>query len=167
MKSFVTSQFGYFPLIWMFHSRTLNNKINSIHERALRISYEDYVSTYAQLLEKDKSVSIHQRNLQMLATEMFKVFKKMPPKILNDIFIQKTANYDFLSNSFFHTPKVTSVYLGTESLSFLGPKIWNLVPLEIKQSENFVIFKREIKKIKLSACPCRLCKTFILELGFI
>ena len=167
MKSFVTSQFGYCPLIWMFHSRTLNNKINSIHERALRISYEDYVSTYEQLLEKDNSVSIHQRNLQMLATEMFKVFKKIPPKILNDIFIQKTANYDLRNNSFFHTRKVTSVYHGTESLSFLGPKIWNLVPLEIKQSENIVIFKREIKKFKFSACPCRLCKTFIPELGFI
>ena len=107
----------------MFDSRTLNNKINSKHKRALRISYKDYVSTYKHLLEKDNSVSIHQRNLQMLAAEMFKVFKKMPPKILNDIFIQKTANYDLRNNSFLHTRKVTSVYHGTDSLSFLGPKI--------------------------------------------
>ena len=44
MKSFVTSQFSYCPLIWMFHSRRLNNKINSIHERALRITYQDSTS---------------------------------------------------------------------------------------------------------------------------
>ena len=71
MKSFVTSQFGYCPLIWMFHSRRLNNKINSIHERALRITYQDHISTFQELLNKDNSISIHHRNLQVLATEMF------------------------------------------------------------------------------------------------
>ena len=62
MKSFITSQFGYCPLIWMFHSRALNNKINSIHERALRITYNDSKSTFEELLSKDNSVSIHHRN---------------------------------------------------------------------------------------------------------
>ena len=46
MKAFITSQFGYCPLIWMFHSRALNNKINSIHERALSITYNDRTSTF-------------------------------------------------------------------------------------------------------------------------
>ena len=45
MKSFIESQFGYCPLIWMFHSRGLNNKINRIHERALRIRYNDKSSS--------------------------------------------------------------------------------------------------------------------------
>ena len=75
MKSFVTSQFSYCPLIWMFHSRRLNNKINSIHERALKITYQDNTSTFQELLNKDNSVSIHHRNLQFLATEMFKFTK--------------------------------------------------------------------------------------------
>ena len=44
MKSFVTSRFGYCPLIWMFHSRRLNNKTNSIHERALKITYQDHIN---------------------------------------------------------------------------------------------------------------------------
>ena len=60
MKSFVTSQFSYCPLIWMFHSRRLNNKINSIHERALRITYQYHTSTFQELPNKDNSVSIHQ-----------------------------------------------------------------------------------------------------------
>ena len=72
MKSFVTSQFSYCPLIWMFHSRRLNNKINSIHEGALRITYQDNVSTFQELLNKDNSVSIHHRKLQVLATECLK-----------------------------------------------------------------------------------------------
>ena len=61
MKSFVTSRFSYCPLIWMFHSRRLNNKINSIHERALRITYQDNTSTFQELLNKDNYVSIHQK----------------------------------------------------------------------------------------------------------
>ena len=63
MKAFVESQFGYCPLIWMFHSRGLNNKINRMHERALTITYKDKSSTFPQLLENDNSVSIHHRNV--------------------------------------------------------------------------------------------------------
>ena len=59
MKTFVESQFNYCPLIWMLHSRTLNNKINRLHERALRIVYSDYKSSFNTLLEKDGFFSIH------------------------------------------------------------------------------------------------------------
>ena len=82
MKSFVTSQFGYFQLVWMFHSRRLSNKINSIHERTKRITYQDHISTFQELLNKDNSVSIHHRKLQALATEMFKIHRELSPDIL-------------------------------------------------------------------------------------
>ena len=78
MKSFITSQFGYCPLIWMFHSRALHNKINSIHERAPRIT--DSKSTFEELLNKDNSVFIHHRNLQVLAIKMFKIKNNMAPE---------------------------------------------------------------------------------------
>ena len=86
MKSFITSQFVYCPVIWMFHSRALNNKINSIHERALRITYNDSKSTFEELLNKDNSVSIHHRNLQVLAIKKFKIKNNMAPEFLNEIF---------------------------------------------------------------------------------
>ena len=66
MKAFIESQFNYCPLIWMLHSRTLNNKINRIHERALRTVYSDYNSSFKELLNKDVSFTIYQRNLQSL-----------------------------------------------------------------------------------------------------
>ena len=59
MKSFIESQFGYCPLIWMLHSRELNNKIKRIHKRALRITYNDKSSPYSELLTKNRSVTIH------------------------------------------------------------------------------------------------------------
>ena len=87
MKAFVESQFGYCPLTWMFLSRGLNNKINRIHERALRITYKDKSSTFQELLEKDNSVSIHHRNVQKRAIEIYKALHGLSPTILNDIFV--------------------------------------------------------------------------------
>ena len=67
MKTFIESQFNYCPLVWMFHSRKINEKINKLHERALRVVYSDDNLTFEQLLEKDNSFDIHDRNLQKLA----------------------------------------------------------------------------------------------------
>ena len=79
VHSFITSHFSYCPLVWMFHSRRLNNRINHIHERALRIIYQDYNSSFEELLRKDGSLTIHQRNLKLLVTEMFQGKLDVPP----------------------------------------------------------------------------------------
>ena len=132
IKSFVMSQFGYCLVIWMFHSRLLDNRINSIHERALRITYQDHIATFQELLNKDNSASIHHRNLQALATEMFQIYRGLSPDILREIFVLKRSLYNLCRNNTFERRQVHSVYHGTESLSFLGPKIWDLVTLEFK-----------------------------------
>ena len=94
MKAFATSQFGYCPLVWMFHSKGLNNKINSLHERALRITYGDISSSFRYLLKKDYSFSIHHRNIQALATEMFKVKNNISPEIfIKELFAPKMNPY--------------------------------------------------------------------------
>ena len=75
MKAFIESQFGYCPLIWMFHSRRLNNKINKLHERALRLVYKNKTLSFVKLLIMNNSFTVHHRNLQKLAIEMYKVKK--------------------------------------------------------------------------------------------
>ena len=73
MNAFITSQFSYCPLVWMFHSRNMNNRINKIHEKALKLVYKDETFfSFDDLPKRDKSVSIHQKNLQILATEIYK-----------------------------------------------------------------------------------------------
>ena len=86
LKAFVSSQFAYCPLIWMFHSMQINHKINKLHERALRIVYNHHFSSLEELLSKDKSFSVHQRILQMLATEMYKILNGLSPNNMQDIF---------------------------------------------------------------------------------
>ena len=61
MKAFIESQFNYCPLIWMLRSRTLNNKINQIREKALRLLYSDYNSFFYEVLHKDYTFTIHQK----------------------------------------------------------------------------------------------------------
>ena len=88
-KAYMISQFGYCLLVWMFHSRGLNNKINSLNERALRITCSGRSSSFQDLLKKDNSVSIHHRNIQALATEMFKVKNHIAPEIMKELFAPK------------------------------------------------------------------------------
>ena len=82
------SQLGYCPLGWMNHSRILNNRINGLHKRALSLVFNNFSSSFSELLEKDKSVTMHHCNLQTLAYEIFKVKQNMAPEILTEIFPQ-------------------------------------------------------------------------------
>ena len=77
LNAFIISQFSYAPVVWMFHNRKLNNHINRIHERALRIVYQDLNLTFDELLTKDGSFKLHDRNLQRLLIEIFKVKMKL------------------------------------------------------------------------------------------
>ena len=100
----------------MFHSRTLNNKINRLHERCLRIVYNDKLSSFQNRLDQDRSVSVHTRNLKALVIEMYKVSKGIAPKIFADIFNCKSReNYDLRYQSEFSRPRVKSVFNGTET----------------------------------------------------
>ena len=71
--AFVISQFPYYPLVWMLHGRHLNNTINRMHRRSLRISHKDYQSTFKVLLENDCTVNMHVKHLQTLMVELFKI----------------------------------------------------------------------------------------------
>ena len=95
MKTFVKSQFNYCPLICMFHSRRLNNKIKNVHEKALRIVYSDYKSTCQELLDKDASFLVHHRNIQTLAIEIYKHIHGLSPAIMGEVLkINRTLPYN-------------------------------------------------------------------------
>ena len=81
MNAFFNSRFSYCPLTWMFHSRKLNNKINKLHGRCLRIVHNNNTSTYEELLETDNSASVHFRNVQALAISYIR------PQFVNTLFI--------------------------------------------------------------------------------
>ena len=167
MKAFIESQFGYCPLIWMFHNRTANNRINRLQERALRIVYKDFNSSFQELLDKDNTVTIHHRNLQKLATEMYKVKNGISPEMMNWVFNEIPNTHNLRNNRIWSTYNIRTVNCGTETLSFRGPKTWDLLPDYIKEAESLNEFKIKIKAWKPVGCTCRLCKTYITSLGFL
>ena len=88
MNACFMSQFRYCLLVWMNDSRTLNNRINRLHKRALSL-VNDFWSRFSELLGNSKSATIHHRNLQTLAYEIFKVKKSIATEILTEIFPQR------------------------------------------------------------------------------
>ena len=167
MKAFITSQFSYCPLIWMFHSRNLNNKINRIHERALRLVYQNNLS-FSELLDLDNSVTVHQKNLQVLVTEIYKVKNGIAPEIMKDIFELQNPSYNLrLSCNQLRRENKKTVHYGLQSVRYLGLKIWELVSNNIKYSNSLSKFKKLIKSWKPEACPCRPYKIYIAQVGFI
>ena len=167
LKAFVESQFGYCPLVWMFHSRVVNNRINMLHERALRLVYRDSQLTFKELLRKDGSFEIHHRNLQKLATEMYKVKNNLTPTLMKSVFQDRAIPYNLRNINPFRTNNVHTVYNGTVTISFRGPKTCALVPKDIKFSESLIEFKAKIRNWEPIGCTCRLCITYVRNLGFI
>ena len=152
----------------MCHSRALNNKTNRLHERCLLIMYNDKTFTFNQLLKNDNSVSIHYRNIQALETEMYKIANGMSSEIMNEIFqLREKSHYNLRYTSEFIIPPIHSVHHGSESVSYLGPKIWELIPPVIRQIDTFSGFEKAIKKWKPTNCPCRISKTCIPNVSFL
>ena len=88
MNSLFTSQCNYYPLVWMCHNRTMNNKFNRLHERCLRIVYNNNnnKSSFQELLDKDKGLAIHIKNARTLAVEIFEVSNKYSTSLMSEIF---------------------------------------------------------------------------------
>ena len=146
MIAFITSQFSYCPLVWMSHSRTRNNRINKIHENALRHVHKDETNlSLDDLLKKDKSVSIHQTYLQILATEIYEVRNDLRSENMTDIFHFVQKPYNLRNDSALQRRRNCTVYFGTESISFLAPKIREIVPREIKNAKSLHNLKEKIK----------------------
>ena len=118
MNSFFTSQFNYCPLVWMCHNRTINNKINRLHERCRRIVYNDNKSSFHELKDKDKGVTIHVKNVRALTVEMFKVSNNYSTALMSEIFHKRNNVFDFRNPSEFVRRNVLCVFNGTESTSW-------------------------------------------------
>ena len=101
MMAFIKSQFSYCPLVWMFHSRTLNNKINKLQERDLCLVYNGDELSFQQLQDVDNSFSTHHRNLQKLAIEMYIVKNNLSPSFMNTMFPLSQNPYNLRSNPTF------------------------------------------------------------------
>ena len=167
MKTCIESQFNYCHLIWMFHSRIINNKIKRIHERALRWVYSDHVSSFNELLKKDRSFSIQHRNIQSLVIKLYQFFHGFSPGNIKNVFrLNTNIPYNLKSLSKLYCRNSKTVKYGTETISYLAPKIWFLVPNAIKNNKSLDVSKSKIRRWEPD-CPYGLCKNYLQHVCFI
>ena len=166
-NSFFTGQLSYCPLIWTYCSRQSNHLINRLQERALRITCNDYDSSFPELLEMSNESTVHIRNIKVLMTEIYKFLNDLSPPIMSDIFEKHEDHYSLRNpRSLASKRKMTTIY-GIDTIAFRGPQIWHSLPPDIKNSESLNSFKSNIKRYGNFTCHCKTCRTFVPCVGYI
>ena len=164
-NAFFSSQFNHCSLTWMFHNRSLNHKINRLHERCLRVIYNDGHSSYDELLNLDNSVwiqkftDISNRNVQGIHCSV--------TDILNEVFPKPPSNYNLRNQQEFVVRPIKTVHYGLNSLAYLEPRIWELLLNDLKRSKSLEGFKSKIKGWIPENCPYRIWIPYIYQVGFI
>jgi hypothetical protein len=126
--SFILSDFNYYPVIWHYCSEKYYLKMEKIQERALMFIFEDYYSSYENLLEKSKLPSLKIRRLKTIAVETFKIIHQNSPSYLHDLINIKFQNYNFRSQETAVLPRVRTTRYGLKSFRYNAAQIWNELP---------------------------------------
>ena len=134
----------------MCHSRENNRKIKRFPEKWLRTIYSDKQSSFNELLEKDGSVSIHEQNLQVLSTEMYKITNDLSTSSIKDKFPISRNPYILRQKKYqFSRLRINTVFHGTKNISNLGPKIWDLVPSTLEEISDLDISKKNHETVEI------------------
>ena len=157
--SFIMSNFNYCPVIWHFCGECNTRKIEKIQERALRFIYEDYCSTYEQLLIKSKLPSLEIRRIRMIAIEVYKIINKQCPLYLHELIEIKKCNYSFRNNNIADVPRVRTTTHGLHSFRYAGAKLWNELPNKMREEMPLGQFKSVVGNWEGSLCQCSSCRS--------
>ena len=152
------SNFGYCPLIWMFCGKTANEEINRIHKRALRRLYNDFSSSFNELLARSGQKTVHLQNLQKLLLEVFKSLHQMNPAFMWEFFERNQSNYNLRNKDLLQIPRFQTITYGANSITYRGSYLWNSIPDVVKSCDSVLSFKRQIREWNGKTCTCRVCK---------
>ena len=136
-------------------------------QKALRIVCNENVCSFKDLLQGDESVSIHHRSIRLLGIELCKTRNNISSPITSELFEQRNTLYNLRSQTDFTARSIGTVKNGLKILRSLGPKIWNIIPPDIKNSGNIEVFTWKIKCWIAKYCPCRLCLNYIHHVGYV
>ena len=109
---------------------------NTYKKELLEFVHNDNESTFEDLPKKDNSLSIHHKNIRLVGIELYKVKNNLPTHLMSEIFDLANIDYYLRSQTDFKQGPVNKVNYGLKSLRYLAPKIWNIIPLEIRNSSS-------------------------------
>ena len=143
-KSFISSNFNYCPVTWMFCGRKNVMKLEKLQERALRFVFKDNNSTYVDLLKRGNFLSLSAYRIRNLAMEIFKCCHGMNPMYLNDLFYKQETKYDLRDKTLLEQPKFSTKTYGYRSFRYYEAKLWNALPFEMKNTDDYDDFKSKL-----------------------
>ena len=156
-NAFISSQFNYASIIWMFCRKTDYLKMARIQYKALKIVFGSNKS-FEDLLLHSNEVSIHQKHLRQLITEVYKSLTDQSPEFIKPFFTFKEMPYNLRNGLILNLPSARTTYYGTNSIIFRACQVWNKLPLFIKQSPTLLEFKNNMKILRNIECLCKICK---------
>ena len=133
-------------------------KIEKIQYKAIKNFYNSNES-YEELLTRSIEVSIHQKHLRALATEIYKSLADINPDFMKPYFIIKEMPYNLGNGCTLKLPSANSTYYGINSARFRACLLWNRLPLSLKQSKSLHEFESKIKTLRNIVCICTICRT--------
>ena len=131
--------------------------MKTIHYKTLKVVYQSNAS-YDDLLDLSGSISIHQRHLRFLMTEIYKSTVNVNPQFMWTFFQNKELPYNLRRGPVLFIPPAKSTKYGTNSIQFRGSLVWNSLPNFVKTSSSVGIFKMNIKSIGHIDCGCLICR---------
>ena len=134
-NAFINNQFNYASIIWMFCSKQDYLEVQKIHYQALKIVYNSNES-YGELLIRNNEVSIHQKQLRTLATEIYKSLTDVSSDFMKNYFSIKEIPYSLINGSALKIPSAHSTYYGINSVHFRACLLWNKLPNSLKESQS-------------------------------
>ena len=160
-SSFSKSLFTYCPLIWMFCTKHSIGRINSIHERCLRLIQQNYASDFEVLLENAKEKPVHQKCIKLLMIEVYKYLNGLSPDIMSDIFKLRENTYNLRNFHIFESQNPRTKKFGLDSIAYRTSQLWKNVPEEIRNSTSLPVFKEKMKNVPLISSSCNCCRKYI------
>ena len=156
--TFILSNFNFCPLAWHFCTNKNSKKLEKVQERALRFVYEDYNSSYEELLQKAKVPSLQIRRMRTMALETYKIINKLAPVCLHDLVHMKNSKYSFRYNNILEIPQIKSTRYGKKSFRFAAPTLWNSLPDHFRTENSFSQFNSLLQSWNGSKCRCSACR---------
>ena len=155
-KTFAMSQFNYCPVVWHFCKPGDTHKMEKIQERALRFIYNDYSTNYNELLLDNSESTLYLKRVRSMAHEVYKALNDTSPKYSKEML--RLRSNPMRRPMDLYVPRVNQIKFGYRSYSFEAPSLWNSLPLGIRKSENFELFKSLVKIWTGPSCRCASCK---------
>ena len=140
-NSYISSNFNYCPIVWMFTGKINLEKIEKTNKRALRYVANNYEAEYDDMCQDQKVLNIHKRCIKTVAIQMYKIKHQLVPIYVQELFRRRESCYNIRDNDLFEIPCFKTVKYGKKSFRYFGAKLWANIPKEIKAKPTLTCFK--------------------------